>query len=215
MITIEQQWHQERFLLSEHRMMYWPSCKTLIVSDLHLGKTGHFRKSGIAMPQQLMKEDLLRLFHCLQYFKPERLLIVGDLVHSHANKELDLFCKWRKDLQHLHMLLIRGNHDILDSSWYLDANITVATTYEEAGIKFMHEPPVEIKELETPLICGHIHPGIRIQGIARQSLRFPCFYFGESLCILPAFGLFTGTYSVKPRRNETVVAITPGQLIRL
>ena len=30
--------------------MFWEEEKALIVSDLHFGKTGHFRKSGIAVP---------------------------------------------------------------------------------------------------------------------------------------------------------------------
>jgi metallophosphoesterase superfamily enzyme len=54
----------------------------LIVSDLHFGKTGHFRKSGIAVPQSVYKKDLQRLFHQVQYFQPRKLIVVGDLFHS-------------------------------------------------------------------------------------------------------------------------------------
>ncbi len=50
------------------------------------------------MPQNIFKEDLQRLFAQIQFFKPETLLIAGDMFHSHANKEIDLFLKWRNDL---------------------------------------------------------------------------------------------------------------------
>jgi len=62
----------------------------LIISDLHFGKTGHFRKSGIAVPQGVYKEDLQRLVSQIQYFQPSQLIIVGDFFHSQLNKELEL-----------------------------------------------------------------------------------------------------------------------------
>ncbi|MGL1664105.1 hypothetical protein ACSTJP_00200, partial [Vibrio parahaemolyticus] len=42
-----------------------------------------------------------------------------------ANKELDLFCKWRNDLSHLHIHLIKGNHDILQNEWYENAGLEI------------------------------------------------------------------------------------------
>src|SRR5438067_473224 len=101
------------FILSADRCIYWQDTKSLILSDLHLGKTGHFRKSGIAIPQAIFKEDMQRLVSQLQLFKPEQVLIVGDLFHSHANKEHDFFLKWRKDFPKINFQLIKGNHDIL------------------------------------------------------------------------------------------------------
>ena len=40
----------QQFWLTTERTMFWEDEKSLIVSDLHFGKTGHFRKSGIAVP---------------------------------------------------------------------------------------------------------------------------------------------------------------------
>src|ERR1044071_4154683 len=110
--------HQQNLWLSAQRSAFWEEEKALVVSDLHFGKTGHFRKSGIAIPQNIYKEDLQRLVSQLQYFKPKQLIIVGDLFHSNANKELELFKKWRKDLSSLQIHLIKGNHDILLDDWY-------------------------------------------------------------------------------------------------
>ena len=90
----------------------------LIVADLHLGKTGHFRKSGIAVPEGVYKADLQRLIAQLYFFKADRVIIVGDLTHSTANKELELFRKWRKDFSLFQFDLVKGNHDILEDHWY-------------------------------------------------------------------------------------------------
>ena len=56
---------EQHFWLSAHRAIFWEEQKALILSDLHFGKTGHFRKAGIAVPQQVYKEDLQRLISLL------------------------------------------------------------------------------------------------------------------------------------------------------
>ena len=90
---------QNNCWLSPERMVYWEEEKALIVSDLHFGKTGHFRKEGIAVPPSVYKEDLQRLVSQLQFFKPRQLIVVGDMFHSIANKELEWFKKWRNDFR--------------------------------------------------------------------------------------------------------------------
>ncbi|MCU0396071.1 MAG: ligase-associated DNA damage response endonuclease PdeM [Chitinophagaceae bacterium] len=207
-------WHGNTFWLHGERVMLWEETQTLIASDLHLGKTGHFRKSGIAVPQELMKQDLMRLFAVLQHFRPERLLVVGDFFHSHANKELDWFARWRKDLSQLQILLVKGNHDILPAAWYQQNQIGCVDHWEEREIRFVHEPGA-LEADDLPTICGHIHPGISIRGAGRQSLRMPCFYFSEKHCILPAFSLFTGTHAIKPKRADAVFAIAEQKIIPL
>ena len=108
----------DHLILSAERTLFWENENTLIVADLHVGKTGHFRKAGIGVPQQVYKDDLHRLLAQILFFKAERLIIVGDLTHSVANKEMDLFRKWRKDFPSLDVHLVKGNHDILDDKWY-------------------------------------------------------------------------------------------------
>ena len=65
--------NENDFVLSPQRVMYWEKQKTLIIADLHIGKTGHFRKSGIPVPQNVFKEDLQRLFTQILFFKAEKL----------------------------------------------------------------------------------------------------------------------------------------------
>src|SRR5258706_13613026 len=94
------------FWVTPERCLFWEDQNTLIIADLHLGKTGHFRKSGIAVPQNIYKDDLQRLIAQLYLFKAERLVIVGDFTHSSMNKELELFKRWRKDFSLLHIDLV-------------------------------------------------------------------------------------------------------------
>jgi uncharacterized protein len=199
----------QQLWLSPHRCLYWEEERSLILSDLHFGKTGHFRKAGIAVPQSVYREDLLRLLSLIQYFQPGQLLIVGDLFHSRENKELDLFLRWREDFPHLGIRLVLGNHDILRADWYVKAGIEVNEGVLRKGeFAFVHDID-DAGESGPYYFSGHLHPGIRISGMGKQSLQFPCFYFGGEYAILPAFGRFTGTVSIEPGAESNVFAILP------
>lgn len=209
----------QTFWLSGQRSLFWENEQTLIIADLHLGKTGHFRKAGIAVPQTIFKEDLQRLLSEVQYFKPKQLLIVGDLFHSEVNKELELFKKWRNDISSLPIHLVKGNHDILHEEWYKKAGITIHDEILKVkDFSFRHD----FSEKQHPAhdggvysFSGHVHPGISINGTGRQSLHFPCFYFKKCYAVLPAFSRFTGTYRVDPKKDEKVFAIVNNAVIKI
>jgi uncharacterized protein len=206
------------FVLSSDRIVFWEQEKILILSDLHLGKSGHFRKSGIAIPHAVMKEDMQRLISAIQFFKPELVVIVGDLFHSVANKEHELFLKWRNDLQHISILLVKGNHDIVPNEWYAGANIITAEKFwRRNNFLFVHHiEDVAKDEINDGdyFFSGHIHPAVSIKGLGKQSLRFPCFYFTHKYAVLPAFGKFTGTYLVEPSKKEKAFAIVGDSVIQ-
>lgn len=204
---------ENTFWLSPERAVYWEQQKALIVSDLHFGKTGHFRKSGIAVPQTVFKKDLHRLLHLVQFFKPSQVLIVGDMFHSEENKELELFKRWRNDIAHTAVKLIKGNHDILNDSIYEAMQIELYNDDMQIGnFIFTHHP---LENNDAYVFSGHIHPGVRISGLGKQSLRFPCFYFTPKLAILPAFGEFTGFVLVNPTKGDKIFAIVNDDILPL
>ncbi len=206
------------FWLSPQRCIYWEEQQSLIVSDLHIGKTGHFRKQGIAVPQAVYKEDLQRLFSEIQFYKPKQLIIVGDLFHSRENRELQLFVKWRNDLPQVEMHLVKGNHDILKDDWYKDANISLSQQQLCIGeFIFTHDAAAaNCTGGDAPyMFSGHIHPGVSISGIGRQSLTFPCYFFSDKYAVLPAFSKFTGVYVMKKTRTDKVFAIVNQSVMAL
>jgi DNA ligase-associated metallophosphoesterase len=207
---------REHLIMSAERTLFWESESTLIIADLHIGKTGHFRKEGIGVPQQVYKDDLHRLLSQILFFKAERLIIVGDLTHSVANKEIDLFARWRKDFPSLDVHLVKGNHDILEEKWYAAAEISVSVGQCQAkNFLFVHDIlTLGIKPAKGQYIfSGHVHPGVSIKGRGRQSLHFPCFYFTKNYCVLPAFSRFTGTYNVKAKEGEKAFAIIEKDIV--
>jgi DNA ligase-associated metallophosphoesterase len=210
--------HNQTLWLSPARCIYWEEEKALILSDLHFGKTGHFRKSGIGVPQSIFKEDLQRLFTQIQFFKPLTLLIAGDMFHSAANKEIDFFLKWRNDLPDVNFHLIKGNHDILSDKFYEEANIKVAR--KKLSIRnfcFTHDFASECENDEEELFTfsGHIHPGIKLSGNGKQSFMLPCYYFSKKYAVLPAFSMFTGLYKIRPLKQDNVFALIENQVIKM
>jgi uncharacterized protein len=205
--------------LSSDRSIYWEQEKALVVSDLHIGKTGHFRKAGIAVPQTVFREDMQRLVSLIQYFKPQTLIVVGDMFHSSANKELELFTRWRSDFEGLEIKLVKGNHDILNRKWYAQSRIELFdSTLKISAFCFQHDPGECGKDDDGKnhyVFSGHIHPGITIHGSGKQSLKFPCFYFTDTYCILPAFSRFTGTVGIRPKDDDIAFAIVNNSILRV
>lgn len=204
------------FLLSTGRCIFWEEEKALILSDLHFGKTGHFRKHGIAVPQTIFKEDMQRLVAQIQFFKPTQLIVVGDLFHSDANKEMDMFVKWRNDFAHLHIKLIVGNHDILPKTWYNEAGIECIRHQWQSGPFIYTHDKAECNSIDDCYIfSGHIHPSIALYGNAKQALKFPCFYFTKTYAVLPAFGRFTGSHTIKPANGDKIFALAQNKIIEM
>lgn len=206
--------------LSHERVIFWEDQKALIVSDTHFGKTGHFRKSGIPLPQNVFLEDLQRLFALIQFYKPEQLIVVGDFFHSNANKEHLLFEKWRNDISQLAILLVKGNHDILHKDFYKKINVQLFSDelLRINSLAFIHDAAHIQKHpsnADAYFFTGHLHPGVFIKGKSRQSLTFPCFYFSDEFAVLPAFSKFSGVAIVDKKKTDTVFAIVNDALIEV
>lgn len=95
----------------------------LIISDLHIGKSAHFRKSGIQVPDTVGLTDLRRLTSLMEEFKPDTLLVTGDMFHNNINSDANAFVEWRRRYTHLNVVLIKGNHDALKNEDYEALNI--------------------------------------------------------------------------------------------
>ena len=179
---------QELHLLPE-KALYWEDQQMLIIADVHFGKTGHFRKNGIAMLSEMPMAELENLARVVDRIQPKTLVFLGDLFHSELNYEWGILQDWLAHLQP-DVILVNGNHD---QHLLQNADLRHIETLPELKIgpfHLTHEPEKEPSELYN--LAGHIHPGIRLRGKGRQSMRLPAFCFGENQGLLPAFGLTTG-----------------------
>ncbi|MGF1636406.1 MAG: ligase-associated DNA damage response endonuclease PdeM [Cyclobacteriaceae bacterium] len=201
---------QQNLSLHAFKAVYWHENRSLWIADMHLGKVEHFRKSGIAVPEDLHADDYYRLDALVELYKPNQILFLGDLFHSQINSAWEPFDRWVQQHQHIDCKLIIGNHDILESDYYKNLNL-VKGNYICKPFVFSHKP---LENQQHFNICGHIHPSVRIKLPAKQSYRLPCFYFGKSVGILPAFGIFTGSAEITYDIEDNVFIIADKQVVK-
>ena len=184
-------------------VLFWEEQSMLIISDVHLGKVSHFRKYGAAVPQRAVQKNFDAMEEAVAFFKPKSIVFLGDLFHSSLNKEWELFEDWTQ-LQSAKIILVSGNHDIISPLKYEELGVKVIQELLLDSFLLTHHP----EEREGLFnFCGHIHPAIRLSGLGRQSVRLPCFYKTDAQMVLPAFGEFTGTYTLEPCEGCAVFAL--------
>lgn len=182
-----------RFLLDGRRALLWPAERTVIVSDLHLGKGQDFAQHGHLLPPYDALATLAHLHAMFSTLKPARVIALGDSFHrAHSLQHflpnerqaledcLDLVPEW---------IWVLGNHDPEPPKELRGA---VTTAWHKHGITFRHELDGPIA---TPHIIGHYHPKARVPA-HRRKLSYPCFAWNTQLLIMPAFGSFTGGLKV-------------------
>lgn len=204
----------ERLFLLPERALWWPDQEMLIVADVHLGKATHLNKAGQALPNNRALRDLNFLTLLTRELAAKRVLILGDLFHSDPNSEFLLLREFCKNVLPARVELVLGNHDIAGRSFFEGAGITVHDDpYCFPPFCFTHDAAVLQHRHELYILSGHVHPGIKLYGKARQSLRIPCFYFGNDYGLLPAFGSLTGLFSLDYENPEDVFYGIAGERI--
>ncbi|MDX2284225.1 MAG: ligase-associated DNA damage response endonuclease PdeM [Bacteroidia bacterium] len=203
----------ETLRLLPQRAVYWPRQQALLLADLHLGKAAHFRRHGIPLPAGAIERDLAQLDALLRACpEAEQLIVLGDLFHSAHNAEWEQFGAWLAAQPHT-CTLIRGNHDLLEPARYAALGIGVLEAWDLGPFRLLHEAPAEPGEQEPYTLSGHVHPGILLEGLGRQRLRLPCFWFGARGGVLPAFGALTGLARILPAPGDCIAAAADGQVM--
>lgn len=162
--------------------LWRPGRRTLIVSDLHLGRSERFaRRNGPLLPPWDSQETLDRLAAEIAALDPACVISLGDGFDDDlAGSALDDASRHR--LWQLagarDWIWIAGNHDPAPAA----AGLPGRSLQEIRDIvAFRHEPG------EGPDVAGHLHPVVSLAG-----RRWRCFALGRRHLILPAFGSYTG-----------------------
>lgn len=196
-------------VLLPQKAMFIPSSSTLVLADVHIGKAASFRSRNFFAPDGMSNFDLLRLGQLIKELSVSRLIILGDLVHAQdgmSGAEVEVFERFREAHANLVVTLILGNHDCkvkIPQSWKLDV---VYGQMVEAPFVYSHEL-VKRKSKDDYVLCGHVHPSVALSGQGKQRERLPCFWLRSNYAILPAYGVFTGSYTIRPGRNDRVFVV--------
>ena len=201
----------DKLVLTNQRVIFWEKESALILSDLHVGKTAHFRKNGIAIPKDILEKDLARLEFLINEFSAMKVIINGDLLHAGDNSDVDDFCVWKNTLN-VEFHLVQGNHDRISKklSEKLCLN-SVEESLETENFCFVHEYDESIEKFQ---ITGHIHPGIVLR-TPIKNIKLPCFAVSERQLLMPAFSEFTGLDTRNLPKNAQFFAFTDKEIYKI
>ncbi|MDR5802915.1 ligase-associated DNA damage response endonuclease PdeM [Caballeronia sp. LZ001] len=200
-------------LLSAERAAFDPILMTLFIADAHFGKDAVFRARGIPVPVGTTAESLMRLDTLVATHKPEAIAFLGDLLHareSHADETLTALHAWRMRHRQMRLVLVEGNHDkhagALPEAFGVEL---VKEPYRLGPWALCHHPQTVD---DAYALAGHEHPVYRLATRA-DSVRLPCFRFGQRSGVLPAFGAFTGGFEVNGDVRGEAVYVVAGERV--
>lgn len=191
--------------------LWWPTERTLVVSDLHIGKARRAaRFGGALLPPYEVIQTLTALDAVIALARPARVICLGDSFDDrHAGEDLrEDAVNWiTRMMAGRRWIWIEGNHDPgpMDIGGEHLAELAIGP------LVFRHIA-VEGANAE---VSGHYHPKTRLAGRS-----FPCFLFDQSRLILPAFGCYTGgLYAEAPSLTRLfgpgALAVTTGTPARV
>ena len=198
------------------RAIFLPGSRALIVADVHWGKSASFRAAALPIPPGTTSSDLRRLTAAITRTNPNRLIVLGDLMHARnwkAEKTLAVITAWRRRHAGLPITLVRGNHDIRAGDPAPDLEIECRDEPLTIGELHLCHRPGEHATGYT--LAGHVHPCFTLHGPGRQRERLPCFLLGPKTGILPAFGSFTGMAPIVPTDGDQVFVVAGDAVVRV
>lgn len=139
--------------------------QTLLIADPHLGWEMELQEKGIHIPSQTPKV-LSKLTAILSRYKPQRLVILGDVKYTVVSSQLgewhdvpDFFMKLRGYVSDV--AIVRGNHDA-NIEPLLPENVTLlpatGTVIGDVGVFHGHKWPSPALLGCKTLVMGHLHP---------------------------------------------------------
>lgn len=162
----------------------------LAVADLHYGYEVSLRAAGALVPAYGMDDIEGRLRGLLADYRPERLLLLGDLVHDGAARaEADAFLDRLRGTAGpagCEVIALLGNHDRRAF-----AGSGLGEQFVTGGYYFHHGDRPAPAELvgDRVVVEGHHHPAATLRDGAGLALKLPAFIISADgrRWTLPAF----------------------------
>jgi putative SbcD/Mre11-related phosphoesterase len=146
-------------------MVKTDNAKTLLIADPHIGWEMELQEKGIHVPSQMPKL-LNKLTAILAEYKPDKLVILGDVKYTVVSSELgewhdvpDFFTKLQGSIRDIE--IVRGNHDAnLEPLLPENVKLLPATgaVVGDVGVFHGHKWPSPTLLGCKTLVMGHLHP---------------------------------------------------------
>lgn len=186
--------------------LWWEGRKTLVVSDLHLGKSQRIaRRGGTLLPPYDSAETLSRLADDITALRPHSVVSLGDSFDDpQAISELgDSETQLRALMAGREWIWVEGNHD------------PGAVSLGGQTVSEISLPPFVFRHIggdTAAEISGHWHPKASVS-LRHRRITCSCFVMDQHRLVLPAYGSFTGGLSVHHPKMQALFATPPQVLL--
>jgi DNA ligase-associated metallophosphoesterase len=204
----------ETLVLLPDRAVWYPSEEALFVADLHVGKEATFRAAGIPVPD-IFPEDLRRLAALAHRLQARQLFILGDLIHARDGRTQEiirLVANWRRQLSHVNVKLVRGNHDRRagdpPAAW------AIHCVDEPVACGRLHLRHLPLQGDQQWTLTGHLHPKYRLRR-GPDEIRLPCFLRRGQTLVLPAFADFIDHDVIHPQPDDSIYVVADASIIQV
>jgi uncharacterized protein len=177
---------------------------TLVIADIHWGYALSQRRQGALFPDWGNQQITERLHRLLERYQPQRMVWLGDALHTMAGREMaEQFLEGTT----VETLILRGNHD---RKWAK----AISTPLVMGPYWLHHGDQLLVRPSEAIEIIGHFHPAITCRDGAGLRLKLPAFIQGSTRWILPAFSPWAaGTkWQLEGACEEKVWLIAPRRI---
>lgn len=190
--------------------------KTLVLADLHLGKSVSLNRTGNYVPLYDNEETIKSLKDIILKYNPLKIITLGDSFHdkfSIMNMNKQHLSELKKITQNFNFIWITGNHD-KNLLGIEKLNGTFLDNFSKENLRFTHIK-TNSKSSKTFEFSGHYHPKTYLR-INNSRYYYKCFVIGKNFCILPSFGYYTGGIDVRSEifseiKNEYIELIVLGK----
>jgi DNA ligase-associated metallophosphoesterase len=198
----------DEILLDGRLALFHQSERWLAVADLHFGYELSQRAAGALVPLWGMATIADRLTELVGEYEPQRLIILGDLVHDKmAGREA---AQLLRDLAtRCEVLVVAGNHDR-----QLRGHVEMIDSLETDQFHF-HHGHCAVEAGDRIQIIGHHHPAAVITDGAGLRLKCPAFVQQTRCWIMPAFSPWAAGTRWTPDESSRVWLCTAERVFAL
>jgi DNA ligase-associated metallophosphoesterase len=198
----------DQILLDGRLALFHKTERWLAIADVHFGYELSQRAAGRLVPLWGMATILDRLDALLNEYNPQRLIILGDLVHDKtaAREAASLL---RRFAARCEVAVVAGNHDRK-----VRGQIEMVDSLETERFLF-HHGHCATEVAERIQIIGHHHPAAVISDGAGLRLKCPAFVQQSGCWIMPAFSPWAAGTRWASDESSRVWLCTPERVFAL
>ena len=193
------------------RALWLAASRSLVIADVHLGKSATFRHHGLPIPEGDDARDLARLLDLARRHDAAEVVVAGDLFHAPAGITPELEETLATFLHALDrpLHLVAGNHDARLKR--LPCELRAEPSLRRGPYRIVHDPaeatppdPGGTGDTDSPalVLAGHWHPAVTLRQGRSGRLTLPAFLLRAGVLVLPAFGGFTGKARIQAQSGD-------------